>query len=224
MKVYRYLSAPVLVIFTVIAACGKSDLNYGGKPVDNTNTKDTRGELVDSAPVKETVKRGTLRLEENRFVKYGFANYAIYEDGTIAYEGVVSFLGYENGGIEQYGYKYWLSQTTSRLFAVPFRGALKVSLETLQSKTYNVVGATQKEAEVQFAVTSASKNQRTIAASFINAAEHEYSWHGSPTDHEATGTLTIDVSNTTVDVTEARITGRAFGESMTIVVHKMDAL
>lgn len=208
----------IFLVISVVAAtiwsCGKTQLNYGGPvPTQGTSptlTGQTPGDLI-------RVRYGSLELVETMIAKSGFVNYAMYEDGSITYEGVVNFLGFKNN--YYWDYIFELS-TQGRYLSESFKGSIKALPNSIKSSSYRSTGAVLIDTEIQMKVNEATNNLRTVGVSFLPATKRPYAQSGSPTDHEATGIVHIDTTGDLIDIIDAEFNGNVFNLPITFRVRK----
>ena len=201
-------------------SCGKTKLNYDGQrpPDDSSYHSSTDSLPTYSALNSVKVRKGALVLVENTIAKAGFLNYSLYEDGTIAYEGAVKFLGLPNfNDPSQYLYSLatnGLEQTEA------FKGAISIAPEILASKTYSGQKVTLIQNNVQLKMVDTDGSVRTIQANFLPTVDRNYKTSGSPTDFGAVANIHITISDPLIDITDATVSLKVFGMPLTLLAKK----
>lgn len=228
-------------------SCGKSELNYGGPSRQQPNSNDNPiANSNQGSAVK--VRYGTLELVPGPLARSGIVNYAIYEDGTITYDGFVSFMGlegreldrsrYSDGYNDGYSdgsnyrrgynnrydfkqvYQFVLTQA-GRLMSQSFHGGTRVAPASILSSTYRPANGGAIEKEIQMKVYDSNANMRSVSVDFLPVVHRPYFEFGSPTDHDAKGTVQIDTSSDIVDIIDAEFQGRVFNETITLRAKKV---
>jgi hypothetical protein len=203
------------MVAATVWSCGKTQLNYGG-PVPTQGSTPTLTGQNPGGLIK--VRYGSLELVENMIAKSGFVNYAMYEDGSIVYEGVVNFLGQYTGNA-YWSYLFMLD-SRGQYLSQSFKGSIKASPNSIKSSSYRNNGSVLVDTEIQMKVNEATNNLRTVGVSFLPATKRPYARSGSPTDHEATGIVRIDTTGDLIDIIDAEFNGNVFNLPMNFRVRK----
>lgn len=208
--------ASTLSILSLAWSCGKASLNYDGASPPPDHDQSSTTEYLPTGMKSIKVQTGTLVLVEQALIRSGTLNYAIYEDGLIAYDGEVHFFGYSNAHSDDYGYIYDLMSMGPGIVET-FKGIIRVSPKLIKPETYAVKDVTVSEKEVQFKVVERQSSSATLQGTFLEASKKPYRDHGSPTDHDAVADINIDLSSPyIIDIHDVTVTMRVLGVPMVL--------
>lgn len=176
-------------------SCNKTPLNYTNSPSQNDNG--------------ENIKlRGTLYLVPTSLVTHGILDYTIFHDGSITWDGMISFHGNEETNYQfDRDILYYVLAKYWPLKSLPLRGAYKVDSKIISSATYAGTEREYKADHLGLNIISRDNQTVSVFAKYLpKYRRKKYRYYLE--DRDATFEATFDVSRPIVRIQSVTIEGR----------------